>query len=174
MNIHPLIVHFPIALLAVYSLLECVPKVRASEWARGSKRIFLFMGVVTAFLALVSGGLAEELVESSPRAYILTVHAPAAGLTTLLYLVLAASYLVQIFDHRGWGDRIAGESRVLRTLWNMKKRLAHLVRDTWVTPVIAGFALFGLLVTGALGAALVYGPEVDPFVSTIYHFFWVY
>ena len=37
---------------------------------------------------------------------------------------------------------------------------------------MALLALVGMTVTGALGAAIVYGPTADPFVTFIYHLFW--
>jgi uncharacterized membrane protein len=172
MNIHPLFVHFPIALLVVYSLLEIVPGIRSRAWAQSAKVACLYIGVLGAIAALITGGMAEELVEGShPRAYILEVHAPLAGLTSLIYLILAAAYLVRTFDTLGWGERIAGDSRILRALWEFKKRFWRPIRESWVTPVLALAGLVGMVMTGALGAAIVYGPSVDPVASFVYHLF---
>ncbi|MBU6214498.1 hypothetical protein KGM48_01495 [Patescibacteria group bacterium] len=173
MNIHPLFVHFPIALLVVYSLLEAAPGLRRTAWAATAKEFILFAGCIGAFFALLTGGMAEDLIRATnPRAYILEVHSLAAGITTVVYLLLAAAYLVRIFDYRGWGDRITGRSRFLRAIWNFKKRVARLIRDTWVAPALALLGLAGMIITGALGAAIVYGPEIDPVVSFIYRLFW--
>lgn len=176
MNIHPLFVHFPIGLLVVYSVLELSayvwPTLRRQSWLFGVNAFLLIIGVLSAFAALVTGGIAEELVEGSARAYILKVHSPVAAVTTLLYLILAAAYTVRLFDREGWGNRIVGSSAFLMRILNVKRYLAHLVLDTWVLPVLALLALVGMAITGALGAAIVYGPNADPFVTFIYHFFW--
>ncbi|MFA6414959.1 MAG: DUF2231 domain-containing protein [Candidatus Paceibacterota bacterium] len=176
MNIHPLFVHFPIGLLVVYSVLEIgaylSPTLRRQSWLFSVKAFLLFAGALAAFAALITGGMAEELVEGSGRAYILEVHSPVAGATTLLYLVLAAAYIVRIFDEKGWSARIVGSNSFLIRVLNVKRYLAHLVLDTRVLPVLALLALVGMTVTGALGAAIVYGPGADPFVSFIYHLFW--
>lgn len=174
MNIHPLFVHFPIGLLAVYSLLElgayAFPVVRRQAWAFPVKAFLLFTGVLAAFAALGTGGMAEELIEGLvPNDFILEVHEPFAAATTLVYLVLAAAYLTRICDQKGWSDRIFGTNPFLLRVLSFRRYLTHLVLDTWLLPLLA---LVGMTVTGALGAAIVYGPNADPLVSFIYHLFW--
>lgn len=177
MNIHPFFVHFPIALLAVYSLLEIsgyfFSMVRRQVWVFPVKAFLLFTGVLAALIALATGSIAEDLIEGTTRSYIFEVHSPFAAMTTLLYVVLAAAYLNRVFDRNGWFDRITATNRFLAWGWNIKKRLAHLILDTWFLPVLALLALVGILVTGALGAAIVYGPDIDPAVSFVYYLFWV-
>lgn len=178
MNIHPLFVHFPIGLLVVYSILEiCAyfsPSLRRQTWVSPVKVFLLFMGALSALLALATGGIAGDLIEGvNPRAFILEVHEPFAVTTTILYLVLSAAYLVRIFDTKGWGSRIASTNKFLASVWNFKKHFCSLVLDTWLLPLLALLAFTGLFVTGALGAAVVYGPDTDPFVSFVYHLFWV-
>lgn len=177
MNIHPFFVHFPIALLAVYSLLEIggylFPIIRRQSWLFSVKAFLLFTGVLTAFAALATGEIAEELIEGSARSYILEVHSPFAAATTLLYVILAAAYLVRIFDTTGWGSRIAGTNRFMVWSWNFKKRFWGFIMNSWLLPAIALLALVGMTITGALGAAIVYGPDIDPLVSFIYHLFWI-
>lgn len=177
MNIHPLFVHFPIGLLVTYSILELIalisPAARRQSWLFSVKAFLLFVGVGFAFVALVTGGMAEELVAgANPRSFIIEVHEPFAVGATFTYLVLALAYLVRIFDQMGWGARIAGTNAFFVRMWNIKKILAHAVLDTWLAPLLALFALCLIIVTGSLGAALVYGPNIDPFVSFIYHLFW--
>lgn len=176
MNIHPLFVHFPIGLLVVYSVLEIVayawPSIRRQSWLFPVKTFLLFVGILGALAALVTGGIAEDLIEGSARSYILQVHSPVAGITTLLYVILAAAYTVRIFEMKGWGQRLFGSSAFFASVLRLKERLAHIVLDTWLLPVLALVALIGMTVTGALGAAIVYGPNADPFVYFIYHLFW--
>ena len=177
MNIHPLFVHFAIGLLVVYSVLEVSaymwPALRRQSWLFPMKAFLLFVGVLAAFAALFSGGVAEELLgEGDSRARIIELHDPFAKATTILYLILAAAYLVRIFDVKRWGDRIVGTNSFLNSISNFKKRFWYFVLDTWLLPALALFALIGMTVTGALGAAIVYGPDADPFVSFIYHLFW--
>lgn len=176
MNIHPIFVHFPIGLLGVYSVLELFayawPTLRRQSWLFPVNAFLLLAGVLSAFVALFTGGMAEDLVEGASRAYILELHAPIAGATTLLYVILAASYTVRIFQMKGWGNQLFGSSAFFGPILRLKEYLAHLVLDTWLLPLLALLALIGMTVTGALGAAIVYGPDIDPVVSFIYHLFW--
>jgi uncharacterized membrane protein len=179
MNIHPLFVHFPIGFLVVYSVLEIFtyawPSIRRQSWLFPVKAFLLFVGVLGAFAALVTGGIAKESFEVVNSKYpIIVVHIPFAVATTILYFILASAYLVRIFDRNGWGNRIVGTNSFLRSIWNFKKRFWSLILDTWLLPVLALLALIGMTVTGALGAAIVYGPDADPFVSFIYHLFWAH
>ena len=177
MNIHPLFVHFPIGLLVVYSLLELggylLPALRRQVWVFPVKVFLLFGGVLAAFAALVTGGLAKELIETAgadPNLVIVEVHSSFAVATTLLYLLIAVAYLIRIADTR-WGNCDADPNGFFMRLWGFKKWLAHLILDTPLLPALALLALVGMTVTGALGAAIVYGPDIDPFVSFIYHLF---
>lgn len=177
MNIHPFFVHFPIALLVVYSLLEIGsyfwPALRRQTWLFGVKTFTLFAGVLAAFVALATGGIAEDLIKDvNPRFFIIEVHNPVATATTILALILAAAYTVRIFEIRGWGNQLFGLNRFLAPILRLKERLAHVVLDTGLLPMLALLVLVGIAVTGALGAALVYGPDIDPVVSFVYHLFW--
>ncbi len=179
MNIHPLFVHFPIGLLAVYSLLELgsyfLPCLRRQSWMFPVKAFLIFSGVAAAFVALVTGGMAEEIIEttiSDPS--ILEMHAPFAVVTTAVYTVIAAAYLNRVVATKGWLDSFVGTNPFLLRLRDFKRFLAHSILDTWLLPFLALIALLGMTITGALGAAIVYGPDVDPLVSLIYHFFWPY
>lgn len=178
MNIHPIFVHFPIGLLAVYSILELGAygwtTLRRQTWLFSVNAFLLFSGVLAAFAALVTGGIAEDIIEESPRAFILEVHSPVAGITTVLYVILAAAYLVRVFERNGWGNRMIGTNSLFIRIWNFKKYVSHRILDTWLLPLLALLALIGMIVTGALGAAIVYGPDIDPLVSFVYHLFWAY
>ena len=177
MNIHPLFIHFPIGLLIAYSLLEIVAyvssHVRRAPWVFYTKAFMLFAGGLTALVTIVTGGIAEDIVRSTnPRAFIIDTHEPFAWATTLVYFILAGAYLVRILDKNNWVHRNFGRRTFLMRWWGLKKFVAHLILDTWLLPLLALAGITGITITGALGAALVYGPSVDPIVSFIYSLFW--
>ena len=173
MNIHPLFVHFPIGLLVAYSVLEVgsyvLPALRRQSWLFGVKAFLLFVGFLGALAALATGGMAEDMIKDSSDIALLEMHATFAAATTALYLILSVAYLVRIFDTKGWGNYVAGVNRPFIRIWSFKKYVTHLMLDTWLLPAFALVALAGMTVVGALGAAIVYGPDLDPFVSFIYH-----
>lgn len=57
-DIHPKVVHFPIALLTTYSLLEIVGIVFKKEFISKSTLLILCLGVVAAFFAVLTGNQA--------------------------------------------------------------------------------------------------------------------
>lgn len=57
-DIHPKVVHFPIALLTTYSILEVIGIIFRKEFITKSALLVLCLGVVTAFLAVLTGNQA--------------------------------------------------------------------------------------------------------------------
>jgi len=58
-DIHPKVVHFPVALLTTYSLLEIVGIIFKKEFISKSALLILCLGVVTAFFAVLTGNQAS-------------------------------------------------------------------------------------------------------------------
>jgi uncharacterized membrane protein len=58
-EIHPKVVHLPVALLTTYSLLEIVGIVFKKEFISKSALLILSLGVVTAFFAVLTGNQAS-------------------------------------------------------------------------------------------------------------------
>ena len=58
-GIHTKVVHFPIALLTTYSLLEIVGIVFKKEFISKSALLILCLGVITAFFAVLTGNQAS-------------------------------------------------------------------------------------------------------------------
>ncbi|MGB5288107.1 MAG: DUF2231 domain-containing protein [Ignavibacteriaceae bacterium] len=61
-EIHTKVVHFPIALLTIYSLLEIVGIVFNKEFITKSALLILCLGVISAFLAVLTGNQAYSVV----------------------------------------------------------------------------------------------------------------
>jgi uncharacterized membrane protein len=59
-DIHPRVVHFPIALLATYSILEIVGVLFKKEFISKSALLILCIGVVTSILAVLTGNQAAS------------------------------------------------------------------------------------------------------------------
>ncbi len=54
-DIHPKVVHFPVALLTTYSILEIIGIVFKKEFITKSALLVLCLGVVTSLLAVLTG-----------------------------------------------------------------------------------------------------------------------
>lgn len=156
MNLHPLIVHFPIALLTLYSGLEVVrPMTKGPHWQH-ARAVLVIAGTIGAYFSLASGNIAASQYGAGAHD-VLEMHERVAFLASWTYTVLAAAHLV----------RWAGQARLPAGV----ARVVAFVLDTPVAPVlaVAGFALLGLV--GALGGILVYGQDFDPATKFVYGLF---
>lgn len=170
LNIHPLVVHFPIALLTVYTALEIfrLPVLTRQSWWHPTKTILLLIGTIGGLLALQTGDMAEDAYRGSPLRSLIELHSTFANASIIVYGILTASHVI------AW-VRMAGAEKAipsyLQGIWSVLDGLEKVI---FSTPVLMLGALAGLVlitITGALGGAIVYGPDVDPIVSYIYHLF---
>jgi len=164
MDLHPLTVHFPIALLSLYSAMELarLPVLMRQPFWFPLKAVLLIVGVVGAFVSLGTGEEAAEAAMGNLDRQVLELHENFATVATWVYTVLTVGYVLM------WLDRSTSKVRSLPA----GLFLVRLAGWIAASPLSMAFALAGLLlmtVVGALGASMVYGPEIDPAVSVIYH-----
>lgn len=164
MNIHPIFVHFPIALLTIYALFEIFAwkKLRALSWWVYVKATLLFVGIISSFAALNTGEAAEHLIG---RSALIEMHSTFATGTVWLFGILALVYLIRFVLESSYIINFPKLQNFLTAVQNYIDRFSFLI------PSFAFVGLVLVTVTGALGGAIVYGPEVDPIVSFVYHFF---
>lgn len=154
MDLHPMIVHFPVALLTVYALLEIarLPMFRRSVWWFPVKTVFLLLGWLGSVAAVTTGLTTSEAARITgewPK--LIAVHKNFGIATLVVFGVIALAYVfaAQKKDN-------AFSKFILRA------------------PVVIPLALLGLAfvtITGALGGAMAYGADVDPVVSIMYKLF---
>lgn len=161
-DIHPIVVHFPIALLFLYSLLvifpfqKWFPKV---SW-RDIQRILLIVGVAGASVALITGDIAEEL--NRPNRQVVEAHSTFAAIATWLYGILLLGELVAFVNTRF--------SLQLEKYISIKKPLSVLERvltKRSISIILSILALISITLTGILGGVLVYGTSADPLAGIV-------
>lgn len=166
MDLHPLFVHFPIALLTLYSFLEVIRRFTKGEHWMKVRAVLVIAGTIGAFVSLSTGEGAERLFGDRTLHDVLEAHAIAANATTWIYAILAVSYLIlwmqQTYPHPSLFHRIWEKTR-------FGKSLVSKIIGTPITPALAVLGFLGLSLTGALGAILVYGPQFDPVTSLVYN-----
>lgn len=163
MDIHPLVVHFPIALLVIYSLLEVAalrPRFRTSQRTH-AKLLLLFIGTLWALAALSTWETAAHL--SGIRSLTLWLHEWAASTTTGIYKFLAIFYLVELALQYSTFTRLISVPKLLE----MCTKLIRFIKHFRLPAIAALLWFFGLNLVGALGGTLVYGPDADPITSAL-------
>lgn len=163
-ELHPIFVHFPIALLIVSVacdlgalLLRRAGLLAAATWC-------LVLGVPGAGVALFSGWVSEHDIGEALGGRILELHKVSAVLTTLLFGALLLARLVWLLPRiLAWAEGML--SPVVPALAGSGARLRTAVPMLYAPPLrglvaaylalsVAGLILLGL--TGYLGGSLVY------------------
>ncbi len=170
MNIHPVFVHFPIALLTVYAIAELIrfKKLTQVSYFFYVKAILVISGTLSAFLALNTGEGAENLVDHSLRPLI-EMHATFASASTWIFGIISALYLISWISKSELNQKIQTSS--IGNYWNKVVTLVNQILNSSFMILLALLGLMVITITGALGGAIVYGPNVDPIVNFIYHLF---
>jgi uncharacterized membrane protein len=82
-HIHPKIVHFPIAFLMIYPIMEFLALVTKKEFYSKVARLFLFIGTLGAFFAVFTGNQAFSIIKdwSKTSSAIFESHQTYANIT---------------------------------------------------------------------------------------------
>jgi uncharacterized membrane protein len=155
MDLHPFFVHFPIALLIIYPFLEIIVSNNSSEFWNSLKLWFLGLGLAGAGVSFLTGSIAEETLRV--RSNIVGAHEFFASLTIWIFgFLFVVRFLKWLGEYRpNW---FTGQLGILLKVSNF------FYKRTWLGAA-AFLGLISISFTGALGAALVYGPKGDFIIS---------
>ncbi len=161
-NIHPIIVHFPVALLFIYSVVKIIPFGKwfpEVKW-RHIERVLLTLGVLGAFGALLTGDAAKHLF--GPNHDLVEAHEMFASISTYLYCALLLGELASILNVRPY---------FIERRQHLIGKISHYVESIFchkiLSRVIAFVALVSIIVTGMLGGVMVYGLTADPLAGIV-------
>ena len=160
-NIHPIIVHFPIALLVLYSFIKIVPVRRwmpTMDW-KSVERVLLVFGILGAFVASSTGEIAEHLVR--PDRPIVEMHSLFAAISTWMYGLILIGELLSILNK----NLIPKLS--IAPLTKLCIYLERLLCKPLVQGLLALLGLIAITVTGLLGGVMVYGLSADPIAPIV-------
>ena len=116
---HPLIVHFPIALLLVAPILVIVgmflPKHSRGLFIAGF--VLMAMGTIATYVAVATGEAAGELAERTPGvAAVLEGHEKLAETTRLIFTALTVIFAAILFSPLLFKRRLGNKSSLVLTL----------------------------------------------------------
>jgi uncharacterized membrane protein len=89
-NIHPLVVHFPIALLLVYSALEVI-----GFQHRVTKVTMLYLGTLAGYAAIIAGFIAKSLIQNEEVRILVGKHEWMAISSIAIFTIAALMYWMQ-------------------------------------------------------------------------------
>jgi len=156
-----MLVHFPIGLLATYSVLELLKHYTKKDYWFNVRAVLLYLGLIGAFAALGSGGLIEDEFKYK-FVQLFEMHELFASISTWLYFALALYYIIIQFEKE---LKIVTKYKIIDKIFKNYKKIFDI---SYIRIIIVLLALIAITITGALGAAMVSGPNVDPIVSFIY------
>jgi len=172
MNIHPLFVHFPIALLTLYGIFELLSfgKLSRQSYWFYVKAILVIAGTIAALLTLPTGEAAEKLFQNGdPLREVIKIHSNFAAITTWIFSLLGTAYLI------AWGEKEAlikaAPDSLVEKIWKLLLSLKRIILFAPVRILLVLAGLAAITITGALGGSIVYGSDFDPFVRVIYNWF---
>ena len=160
-NIHPLFVHFPIALLFIYSLIKILP---FQKWLpnvswKHIERTFLLVGVLGAFAASSTGEIAEHLV--NPNRQLVEIHSFFATLSTWLYGLLLLGEILYFLTP------LIITKLSISPLTKLLSFIQSILQNRIFSKILAFLGLIAISVTGLLGGVIVYGVSADPIAGIV-------
>ncbi len=168
MNLHPISVHFPVALFTLYALLECARfrKIKEQAFYFYLKAFLVITGSIASGVAYITGDLLKNQLPNDPQLRSLVeLHSNWAMITIGIFGLIALAYfLTWLTRHNAFGPNT---DQILRRIIDTAERFTN----SWLVILFAVAGLISVTITGALGGSIVYGPRVDPVVIFIYWLF---
>ena len=175
MNIHPLFVHFPIAFLVAYAIMELIhtDRLNHSDTYVAIKGFLVIIGALSAYVALSTGEIAEGILLANrpDLAKLVETHSTFAGASTTIFSILALSYLIKFFlDSKHTSAPILTSEPFAKALGALRW-YSEAIREHVLGQMLALAGIICITITWGLGAAIVYSPNVDPLVNFIHSSF---
>lgn len=160
-NIHPILVHFPIAFLVLYSFIKIIPfnKYFPNVAWKQIERVLLLAGVLGALVANATGEIAEELVR--PDHDIAEMHEFFASITIWMYGLLLLGEVLSMFM-----STIILKIKSTQFI-KFLTFIQNVLTNKTISIILAMCGFFAITITGMLGGVMVYGLSADPLAPIV-------
>src|SRR5262249_37931164 len=98
---------------------------------------------------------------------IVNVHENFADASLTIFAIIGAAYLILWLNRENFFRSLTEKIKVF-ALWQRLGKLGHFFVGNKFVILLALAGLVCITITGALGGAMVYGPNADPFIKLIY------
>ena len=173
-NFHVLVVHFPIALLTLYSLLEIVS---LSKKFKGysldiTKAILVITGTLGAIVSRMTGESVDHAIRNqsidktgllSPELWrpVLELHEGTSLWATVFFLIIAIGYILYFFETSAKIKNTPMYVNLKKTMHTQIKKFIWMFTRPYMRVILAVLGLLFITLTGAFGGILVHGCESD-------------
>ncbi len=170
MNLHPIFVHFPVALLTLYALLELARFKKLNEWVSFFyiKASFVIFGTLGSFAAFISGDVIEHQFGVGDARALVETHATWAVGTIWIFVIISAAYITALIRRSGKFQTLLAH-KLIAPIWKLLTWLSDMLLKKNLVLMLAIIGLLAVTVTGALGGAIAYGPDIDPAAQFFYN-----
>ncbi len=160
-NIHPILVHFPVALLFLYSVVKLLP---FKKWFpnvswKHVELALLIPGLLGAFASNLTGEVAEHIAR--PNHKLLETHAFMAMTATWMYGLLLAGELLS------WINVNIVSKLKSAPILSFFEVIRNILVNRFVSGLLALLGLIAISLTGLLGGVMVYGVSADPIAGIV-------
>ncbi len=160
-NIHPILVHFPVALLFIYSIIKLLPFKKwfpKVSW-KHIELALLIPGLIGAFASNMTGEVAENIAR--PNHKLLETHAFMAMTATWMYGLLLAGELLP------WINTNLIPKLKSAPILSLFTFIRNILVHPFITGLLALLGLIAISLTGLLGGVMVYGITADPIAGIV-------
>lgn len=160
-NLHPLFVHFPIALLLLYSLLRIFPwpkKWPSFNWQ--IPRIYLLAaGLIGAYFSNLTGEVAGDITRHHKG--LLDMHESFASFSVNIYVILIIAEVLLLIKP------VYLEKVSLQVLKPFLIHLQKILSYRIIFTILAIAGIVALSIAGLLGGVMVHGLAADPLAELV-------
>jgi uncharacterized membrane protein len=166
-NYHLLLVHFPIALLSLYTFLEILSVSKyfyKKESLEITKGILVVTGVVSAMFSRVTGEMVEDIINrnNAHMRATLNLHELFSGIVVAIFVILAISYLISFFENTPEirNSKFYNRIRSIIPAWVLT--FIFFFESRFIRIILAVLGGIAVMLTGALGGILSNSCSIDP------------
>lgn len=171
-NYHLIFVHFPIALLVVYSFFEVLNLFIKRDWFE-MKALIVVLGTIGAIVSRITGDMVSEGHGGSYVKKTLELHEGVSGLATGIFVAISIIYILNILVKNEKFKNLILKYSFGQKLLNLVNKFLETFSIAWFLPLLATIGFIAIGLTGTLGGILAHGCQSDPMTNLVCNLFFL-